>query len=229
MRNNTSKKNNLLVQALGKFALGVILVSLLIFIPAGSLSYWQGWLLMGILFSPVFIAGIVMLVRAPKLLQGRLDVRETEGAQRKVIAASGSMFVVGFVLAGLGHRFGWPMLPWWASAAGAAVFLCAYALYAEVLRENAYLSRTIGVQEGQPLIDTGLYSLVRHPMYSATLILFLAIPFVLGSPFAAPVFLLYVPIIITRIKHEERVLVRDLAGYEEYRTRVRWRLIPGIW
>lgn len=225
----TAPKNNLLAQALGKFALGVVLVSLLIFIPSGSLSYWQGWLLMGILFAPMFVAGIVMLIRAPNLLQSRLNAREADGAQRKVVATSGLMFVVGFVLAGLGHRFEWAMFPWWASIIGAVVFLCAYALYAEVLRENAYLSRTIGVQEGQHLIDTGLYSLVRHPMYSATLILFLAIPFVLGSPFAALVFLLYVPIIITRIKHEERVLVRDLAGYEEYRTRVRWRLIPGVW
>lgn len=225
----TAAKNNLLVQALGKFALGVVLVSLLIFLPAGSLSYWQGWLLMGILFAPMFVAGIVMLARAPNLLQSRLDARESDGAQRKVIAASGLMFITGFVLAGLGHRFEWAMFPWWASILGAVVFLCAYALYAEVLRENAYLSRTIGVQEEQHLIDTGLYSFVRHPMYSATLILFLAIPFVLGSPFAVPVFLLYVPIIITRIKHEERVLVRDLAGYEEYRTRVRWRLIPGAW
>lgn len=225
----TAAKNNLLVQALGKFALGVVLVLLLIFLPAGSLSYWQGWLLMGILFAPMFVAGIVMLARAPNLLQSRLDARESDGAQRKVVAASGLMFITGFVLAGLGHRFEWAMFPWWASVLGAVVFLCAYALYAEVLRENAYLSRTIGVQEEQHLIDTGLYSFVRHPMYSATLILFLAIPFVLGSPFAVPVFLLYVPIIITRIKHEERVLVRDLAGYEEYRTRVRWRLIPGVW
>lgn len=225
----TAAKNNLLVQALGKFALGAVLVSLLVFLPAGSLSYWQGWLLMGILFAPMFFAGIVMLVRAPNLLQSRLDAREADGAQRKVVAASGLMFIAGFALAGLGHRLGWPMFPWWASVIGAVVFLCAYALYAEVLRENAYLSRTIGVQEEQHLIDTGLYSLVRHPMYSATLILFLAIPFVLGSPFAVPVFLLYVPIIVTRIKHEERVLVRDLAGYAEYRTRVRWRLIPGIW
>lgn len=225
----TAAKNNLLVQALGKFALGVVLVSLLIFLPAGSLSYWQGWLLMGILFAPMFVAGIVMLARAPNLLQSRLNAREADGAQRKVVAASGLMFITGFVLAGLGHRFEWAMFPWWASVLGAVVFLCTYALYAEVLRENAYLSRTIGVQEEQHLIDTGLYSFVRHPMYSATLILFLAIPFVLGSPFAVPVFLLYVPIIITRIKNEERVLVRDLAGYEEYRTRVRWRLIPGVW
>lgn len=228
MPNNTPK-NNLLAQALGKFALGVVLVSLLIFIPAGSPDYWQGWLFIEVLFIPMFFAGVTMLVRAPNLLQSRLDAREADGAQRKVVAASGLMFIAGFALAGLGHRLGWPMFPWWASVIGAVVFLCAYALYAEVLRENAYLSRTIGVQEGQHLIDTGLYSLVRHPMYSATLILFLAIPFVLGSPLAVPVFLLYVPIIITRIKHEERVLVRDLAGYEEYRTRVRWRLIPGIW
>ena len=225
----TAAKNNLLVQALGKFALGVVLVSLLILLPAGSLSYWQGWLLMGILFAPMFVAGIVMLARAPNLLQSRLDARESDGAQRKVVAASGLMFITGFVLAGLGHRFEWAMFPWWVSILGAVVFLCAYALYAEVLRENAYLSRTIGVQEEQHLIDTGLYSFVGHPMYSATLILFLTIPFVLGSPFAVPVFLLYAPIIITRIKHEERVLVRDLAGYEEYRTRVRWRLIPGVW
>ena len=228
MPNNTPK-NNLLAQALGKFALGVVLVSLLIILPAGSFSYWQGWLLIGILFTPMFVAGIVMLLRAPNLLQSRLDAREADGAQRKVVAASGLMFIAGFVLAGLGHRFGWPMFPWWASVIGTVAFLCAYALYAEVLREHAYLSRTIGVQEGQHLVDTGLYSLVRHPMYSATLILFLAIPFVLGSPFTALVFLLYVPIIITRIKHEERVLIHVLAGYEEYRTRVRWRLTPGIW
>ena len=228
MPNNTPK-NNLLAQALGKFALGVILVSLLVFIPAGSPDYWQGWLFIEVLFIPMFFAGATMLVRAPNLLKSRLDAREADGAQRKVVAASGLMFITGFVLAGLSHRLGWAMFPWWTSVIGAAVFLCTYALYAEVLRENAYLSRTIGVQEEQHLIDTGLYSFVRHPMYSATLILFLAIPFVLGSPFAVPVFLLYVPIIITRIKHEERVLVRDLAGYEEYRTRVRWRLIPGVW
>ena len=215
--------------AIAKFAAGVVVLALLLFLPAGSLGWWRGWLLMGILFVPMFAAGLVMMAKAPDLLRKRLSAREEESEQREVIALSGLMFVAAFVVAGLGERFGWVPFPGWVSWVGAVAFLVAYALYAEVLRENAYLSRTIEVQEGQHVVDTGLYGIVRHPMYSVTLLLFLSMPVVLGSPVSLVIMLAYLPIITKRIRNEEEVLARGLEGYAEYMDRVRWRLIPHVW
>ncbi len=219
----------LFVRAIGKFALGFVLVGVLIFLPAGTLRFPDGWLLMGILFVPMFAAGLVMMKKSPALLEKRLNAKEQEGEQKKVIAWSGLMFLAAFVLAGLNFRFGWIAMPRWSVYAAAAVFLLAYLLYAEVLRENEYLSRTIEVQEGQKVVDTGLYGVVRHPMYAVTLALFLAMPLVLGSPLSFAVMLCYVPLIVRRIRNEEQVLEKGLAGYAEYEKKVRWRLIPGIW
>lgn len=215
--------------ALVKFGAGVILIGLLLFLPAGTLAWWRGWLFMAILFVPMFGAGLVMMAKAPDLLRKRLNADEQESEQKAVLAMSGLMFVAAFVVAGLGVRFEWLELPAWASWVGAALFLAAYAFYAEVLRENAYLSRTIEVQEGQHVIDTELYGVVRHPMYSATLLLFLAMPIVLGSPFSFVIMLAYLPIIAKRIHNEEEVLAKGLEGYPEYMTRVKWRLIPHVW
>lgn len=215
--------------ALVKFAIGFVVVGLLLFLPAGTISWWQGWLFMTILFAPMFVAGLVMVVKAPDLLRKRLSADEDEGEQKTVVTLSAIMFVAAFVIAGLGFRFGWPTLPAWASYAGAVVFLASYALYAEVMRENAYLSRTIEVQDGQHVVDTGLYGIVRHPMYSATLLLFLSMPIVLGSPFSFVIMLAYLPIIAKRIRNEEKVLANGLEGYTEYMNRVKWRLIPLIW
>ncbi len=215
--------------ALVKFAVGFVVVATLLFLPAGTLAWWRGWLLMGILFAPMFAAGLVMMAKAPDLLRSRLDAREEEAEQREVVAISALMFVAAFVVAGLGRRFGWLTLPDWASWLGAAVFLSSYALYAEVMRENAYLSRTIGVQEGQRVVDTGLYGVVRHPMYSATVLLFLSMPVVLGSPLSFVVMLAYLPIIAKRIRNEEEVLAEGLEGYSEYLERVRRRLVPHVW
>ena len=219
----------LFVQAIAKFLLGVVLVGALIFLPAGTLAYFHGWLLMGILFVPMFIAGIVMMFKNPELLKSRLDTKEKSREQGLVVKLSGLMFVGGFVLAGLGVRLDWYVLPKGAAIGAAVIFLAAYVLYAEVLRENTYLSRTIEVQENQKVIDTGLYSLVRHPMYGVTLVLFLAIPLVLGSLYALPVFLTYPVIIAKRIRHEEAFLEENLEGYGEYRKKVKYRLIPFIW
>lgn len=219
----------LFATALTKFAAGVVIIGLLLFLPAGTIFWWQGWLFMGILFVPMFVAGLVMMAKAPDLLRKRLSAKEDEGEQRAVLALSGLMFVAAFVVAGLGVRFGWPQLPAWASWVGAVLFLAAYALYAEVMRENAYLSRTIEVQGGQRVVDTGLYGIVRHPMYSATLLLFLSMPIVLSSPFSFIIMLAYLPIIAKRIRNEEKVLAKGLEGYAEYLTRVKWRLIPHIW
>ena len=215
--------------AMLKFFSGLLLVGLLLFLPAGSFAFPQAWLLLAVLFVPMFAAGLVMLAKAPNLLRSRLDANEEEPEQRVVIALSGLMFLAAFVVAGLGVRFGWPQLPAWVSWLGAALFLASYALYAEVLRENAYLSRTIEVQEGQRVIDTGLYGIVRHPMYSATIVLFLSMPLALGSAFSLVIMLAYLPIIAKRIRNEEAVLTRELPGYDEYLTRVRWRLIPHVW
>ncbi len=212
-----------------KFIFGVLLVGLLIFLPAGTLDYFGGLVLMGILFIPMFFAGIVMMVKNPALLQSRLDAKEKQKEQSTVIKLSGLMFLVGFILAGLGHRFGWYTLPKWVTLIGAALFLVAYILYAETLRENTYLSRTIEVKEGQRVVDTGLYSVVRHPMYSATLLLFLSMPIVLGSLWSFIVFLAYPFIIAKRIKHEELFLEKELEGYIEYKEKVKYRLIPFIW
>ncbi len=222
-------KNSLLIQALPKFFAGVILLGLLLFLPAGSFGYWNAWLLMGILFVPMFCAGLIMLRKNPELLKKRLNVRETEMEQKQVIALSGLMFLAAFVLAGLNFRFQWLILPGWVSWAGAAAFLLSYALYAEVLRENEYLSRTIEVQENQKVIDTGLYGIVRHPMYAATLILFLSMGWVLGSPLSFAVLLCYIPIIAKRMKNEEKVLEAGLQGYTAYKQKVKYKVIPYVW
>ena len=219
----------LFVQAISKYILGAVLVGALVFLPAGSTEFWQGWLFMGILFIPMFFAGIAMMLKNPALLKERLDAREERGAQRAVIALSGLMFLLGFAAAGLNYRFAWPMLPAGISIAAAALFLLAYILYAEVLRENTYLSRSIKVQEGQKVIDTGLYGIVRHPMYSATLILFLAIPLVLGSWIGFAVMLAFVPVLAVRILKEESCLRKELDGYTAYCKKVRYRLMPYIW
>lgn len=220
---------NLFTQAVTKYLLGVALVGLLIFLPAGTVSYFGGWLLMGILFVPMFFAGIVMMIKNPELLKKRLKAKETQQEQSLVIKLSGLMFLAGFVIAGLNFRFGWYRLPKSVQISAAVVFLTAYVLYAEVLRENTYLSRTIEVQEGQKVIDTGLYGIVRHPMYSVTLILFLSMPLVLGSVFAFFIFLAYPFIIAFRIKNEEKLLQQELDGYCEYQKKVPYRLIPFIW
>lgn len=219
----------LFAQAMAKFLLGVFLVGILIFLPAGTLAFWNGWLLMGILFIPMFCAGIVMMFKNPKLLQARLDAKEMQKEQDLVVKLSGLMFLVGFVVAGLGVRFGWYTLPRAVVLGAAVAFLVAYILYAEVLRENTYLSRTIQVQENQTVVDTGLYGIVRHPMYSVTLLLFLSIPLVLGCIYSFVIFLAYPLIIAKRIKHEEAFLEEQLAGYREYKKKVKYRLIPFIW
>ena len=219
----------LFLSAVTKFAAGVLLVALLIFLPAGTIHFPGGQLLMGVLFIPMFLAGVVMMLKNPALLRSRLNAKEKEAEQDLVIKLSGLMFLCGFILAGLDFRFGWSRLPGWVRILGAVLFLGAYALFAEVLRENTWLSRTIEVQEGQSVVSTGLYGIVRHPMYAATLVLFLSMPIVLGSVPAFLVFLVYPFIIAKRIRNEEQVLTRELNGYREYKRRVRWRLIPYIW
>lgn len=219
----------LFFRAIGKFLLGVAALMLLLFLPAGSFRYWNGWLLLGILFVPMFAAGIVLMIRNPALLEKRLSAKEKEAEQKAVIALSGLMFLAAFVVAGLNYRFRWLEMPPWAVWTGTAVFLAAYLMYAEVLRENVWLSRTIEVQEDQRVVDTGLYGIVRHPMYSATLFLFLSMGIVLGSLFSFAILLLYIPIIVLRIRNEEKVLEKELAGYTAYKSRVRYRLIPFVW
>ncbi len=215
--------------AIGKFTLGAALVGALVFVPAGTLEYCEGWLFMGVLFVPMFLAGIVMMVKSPELLRKRLNAKEKRGDQSLVIKLSGLMFVAGFILAGLNYRFGWLSMPDWVSYTAAALFLGAYLMYAEVLRENAWLSRTIEVQEGQKVIDTGLCGIVRHPMYSATVLLFLAMPLVLGSIISFFVFLLYPILIAFRIKGEEKLMEAELPGYGEYKKKVKYRLLPFVW
>lgn len=222
-------KKRLFLQALGKFLLGVVVIGLLLFLPAGSLQYWQGWLLMGILFVPMFSAGLVMMAKNPELLRKRLNAKEGEKEQRTVVKLSGILFVAAFVMAGLNWRFDWCVLPDWAVWVSAGLFLVCYLLYAEVLRENTYLSRTIEVQENQKVIDTGLYGVVRHPMYMATTVLFLAMPLVLASPLSFLIMLLYIPLIAKRIKNEEMVLEEGLKGYKEYKQKVRYKVIPFVW
>ena len=219
----------LFFQALGKFFAGLIVVSALLFVPAGTLKWSAAWLFLGILFVPMFAAGIVMMIRNPALLEKRLSAKEEQKEQKIVILLSGLMFLSAFVAAGLNYRFGWVPLPDWVSWAAAGLFLAAYLLYAEVLRENVYLSRTIEVQEDQKVVDTGLYGVVRHPMYSATLLLFLSMGLVLGSVISFVILLCYIPIIAKRIRNEEKVLLDGLQGYSEYRKKVKYRLIPFIW
>ena len=219
----------LLIEALTKFTCGLLLVGLLIFLPAGTLSYTYGWLLVGLLFGPMLIAGFVMLSKSPEFLKKRLDAKEKQGTQKGVVAFSGLMFIVGFVVAGLDFRFGWSKMPLWVTIVASALFLVAYALYAEVMQENAYLSRTIKVEQGQTVVDTGLYGIVRHPMYAVALLLFLMIPLVLGSFYALIVFAFYPAIIIVRLKDEEELLTKELPGYAQYKQKVKYRLIPFIW
>lgn len=219
----------LFFQSITKFLLGVIILGALLFVPAGSFHYWQGWLLMGILFVPMFVAGLVMMVKNPDLLRKRLNAKEEEKEQKTVVALSGLLFIAAFVVAGLNRRFQWLLLPNWAVWVSAGVFMACYLLYAEVLRENTYLSRTIEVQEHQKVIDTGLYGIVRHPMYTATTLLFLMMPLVLASPISFVIMLLYIPLIAKRIRNEEAVLEQGLEGYGDYKKRVRYKLLPYIW
>ena len=220
---------SLLTQALLKLVSGLLLICILIFLPAGSFSFWQGWLFIGILFIPMLIAGVILMRKNPDLLRKRLDAKEKESEQRTVVAMSGFLFLAAFIIAGLNWRFGWWLIPDWAVWVAAGMFLCSYVLYAEVLRENTYLSRTIEVQKGQKVIDTGLYGIVRHPMYMATIILFLSMQLVLASPISFFIMLGYIPVIAKRINNEEHVLEEGLDGYKEYKEKVKNKIIPGIW
>ena len=219
----------LFVQAIIKFISGVVMVALMIFLPAGNLNYWNGWQFMGILFIPMFTAGIILMLKNPQLLKIRLNTKENESEQKTVILLSGIMFLAGFVLCGFNYRFSWIVLPKWVIIGATILFLISYILYAEVLRENTYLSRTIEVQDGQKVIDTGLYGIVRHPMYLVTILLFLAMPLVLGSVISFLIFLVYPMILAKRIKNEEKVLEEQLAGYKEYKQKVKYKLIPFVW
>lgn len=219
----------LLINALTKYFCGLLLVGLLVFLPAGTLQYTYGWLLIGLLFVPMLIAGFVMYFKSPDFLAKRLDVKEKQATQKGVVALSGLMFIAGFVVAGLDFRFGWSRMPLPVTIVASVLFLIAYALYAEVMRENAYLSRTVKVEEGQKVVDTGLYGIVRHPMYMVTILLFLMMPIVLGSWFALVVFAFYPAIIIVRLKDEEDLLTRELSGYAAYKEKVKYRIIPFIW
>ena len=219
----------LFIEAILKFLLGIILVGLLIFLPANTINYWNGWLFMGLLFIPMFVAGIVMMIKSPDLLRKRLNVKEKQNEQKQVILFSGLMFLSGFIIAGLNYKYNWVMIPNSVVIISSIMFILAYILYAEVLRENAYLSRTIEVQENQKVIDTGLYGIVRHPMYSATILLFLSMPLILGSVISFVIFLIYPFIIAKRIKNEEEVLEKELVGYSDYKKKVKYKMIPFIW
>ena len=219
----------LLINAIVKFLCGLLIVGGLLFLPAGTFDYTGGWLLIGLLFVPMLIAGFVMFFNSPEFLANRLDVKEKQGTQKGVIAFSGLMFLTGFVVAGMDFRFGWSEMPAWVVITASVLFLIAYALYAEVMRENAYLSRAIKVEEGQKVVDKGLYGVVRHPMYMATILLFLMIPLVLGSWYALIVFAFYPAIIIVRLLDEEKLLLRELPGYAEYKQKVKFRIIPFVW
>lgn len=219
----------LLISAASKFVIGILFVGLLLFLPAGSFAYMNAWLFMGLLFIPMLILGVVLFIKSPKLLQKRLDAKEKEDTQKGVVAISGLLFIVGFVVAGLDYRFSWSKVPNWLLILSSAILLISYALYCEVMRENAYLSRKIEVQKGQKVVDTGLYKIVRHPMYAVTLWLFLSIPIVLGSFFSLACFVPYIAVICVRIINEEKVLTQGLEGYEKYKKRVKYRLVPFIW
>ena len=219
----------LLINALVKFLCGLLMVGLLIFLPAGTFAYANGWLLIGVLFVPMLIAGVVMYCKSPAFLAKRLDAKEKQATQKGVVAVSGLMFVAGFVVAGLDYRFGWSTVPVWVVMTATVLFLVAYAMYAEVMRENAYLSRTVQVEKEQKVVDTGLYGVVRHPMYGATILLFLMIPLILGSWYALIAFGFYPAIIIVRLKDEEALLTRELPGYAAYKQKVKYRIIPFVW
>lgn len=219
----------LFIQAITKFVFGFTIIALLLFIPAGTLNYWNAWLFIGILFVPMFIVGIILMIKNPDLLRKRLNAKEKESEQKAVLLLGGIMFICGFVVSGLNYRFQWIILPKGLVAVATIIFLLAYVLYAEVLRENMYLSRTVEIQEDQKVIDTGLYGIVRHPMYSSTILLFLSMPLVLGSVFAFLIFLIYPFIMAKRIRNEEQVLEERLAGYSEYKNKVKYKVIPFIW
>ena len=219
----------LMASASIKFLMGLVLVGLFIFLPAGTMDYPCGWLMMAALFVPMFIAGVVMALLSPGLLKKRLDAKEKEDEQKSVVAMSGVMFIAAFVVAGLNHRYSWSVLPSWAVWVAVALFQLSYLMYARVLRENAYLSRTIEVQQGQKVVDTGLYGIVRHPMYSATILLFLSMPLVLGSLPSFVIMLAYIPLIVKRIRNEETVLLEGLDGYADYCRKVKYRIIPFVW
>lgn len=220
---------NIKVQALIKFLSGLIMVILLIFVPAGTLHYINGWILTGILFIPMLIMGIIMSVKNPELLEKRLNAKEKDSGQKNIIRFSGIIFLAGFIVAGLNYRFKWLIVPQWTVIISSIVFLLSYAMYAEVLRENTYLSRTVEIQENQKIIDTGLYGIIRHPMYTATIFMFLSIPLVLGSVHSFVIFLLYPVIIVMRLSNEEKFLENNLDGYSQYKDKVKYRLIPFIW
>ena len=219
----------LFVEAIVKFIFGVLMIGVLIFLPANTINYWNGWLFMGLLFIPMFIAGIVMMIKSPELLKKRLNAKEKENEQKQVLVFSGLMFLVGFITCGLNYRYSWIVLPNLVVIISSVIFIIAYILYAEVLRENTYLSRIIEVQENQKVVDTGLYGIVRHPMYAVTVILFLSMPLVLGSIISFVIFLVYPFIIAKRIKNEEEVLEKELEGYSEYKKKVKYKMIPFIW
>ena len=219
----------LIGQAVSKFIIGFAVTGILIFLPAGTFDYWNAWLLLGVLFIPMLLAGIVMILRNPELLRKRLKMEEEETEQKNVIKISACMFALGFVTAGCNYRFGWILIPEWISWAAAGIFLLAYLLYVEVMRENMYLSRAVEIQEDQKVIDTGLYGIVRHPMYSVTIILFLSMPLILGSVISFVIFLIYPVVLVKRIENEEKVLREGLEGYETYQKKVRYRMIPFIW
>lgn len=222
-------KGKLLLNAAGKFLAGLLLISLLLFLPAGGFHYWNAWIFLGILFGPMLILGLVLWIKAPELLAKRLKNKEKESEQKQVVALSGLMFIGGFVVSALDFRFGWSNLPMWFVVLAAVLQLVAYGMYAEVMRENAYLSRTVEVQENQKVVDTGLYGVIRHPMYTATILLFLAMPLVLGSLWGFVIFLIYPVVIAKRIRNEEMILEEQLDGYKDYMKKVKYRLIPHIW
>lgn len=222
-------KNNLFLQALKKIIAGFVAIGVLLFLPAGTLYYWNAWLFVAVLFVPMLFLVVMMLFKSPKLLEKRLDAKEKVNEQKWVVALSGIMFVAAFVVAGLNFRFSWHSLPDFVIWIGVVFFLLSYLIYAEVMRENAFLSRTIEIQENQKVIDTGLYGIVRHPMYSATLIMFLSIPLILGSVISFAIMLAYIPIIAVRMNSEEQVLEEGLRGYKEYKQRVRYKVIPFVW
>ena len=222
-------KTQLIINALSKLIVGLGMIALLLFVPAGTWHYWHAWLLLALLFIPMICLGIGMLFFSPQLLSKRLNNEEKERTQKHVVVFSGLMFLGGFILCGLDHRFAWSQVPFWVVITASMLFLIGYVIYAEVLRENAYLSRTVEVQDNQQLIDTGLYSIVRHPMYTATLLMFLSMPLILGSWWALALFAIYPLLIIKRIRNEEQVLASGLKGYADYQKRVRWRLIPWVW
>ena len=219
----------LFIEAIVKYLLGILLVGLLIFVPAGTIEFYNGWLFMGLLFIPMFFVGIIMMIKNPELLKSRLDAKEKETKQKEVVVLSGIMFLIGFIIAGLNYRFDIIHLPKTIIIISSIIFLLSYILYAEVLRENSFLLRTIKVNENQKLIDTGLYKLVRHPMYFSTLFLFLSIPLILDSIISFIIFLIYPFIISKRIKNEEEILEKDLKGYKEYKKKVKYKMIPFIW